>query len=182
MLDAALRFLEVRPRSIAEVRRRLALAGYPEALITSAVARLVDLGMLDDTEFARLWVESRDRAHPRGERALRRELAVKGIASSTVDAILAGRASQHPGSAEGADAAAAARLLQRHGAALARVGDPRVRRQRAYALLARHGFDSDIARSLAARVPDESMAAEDIDRSDAGGDETSGHGPYADDD
>ena len=36
---------------------------------------------------------------------------------------------------------AAERVLVRHAAALGRVADPRVRRQRAYALLARNGFD-----------------------------------------
>jgi hypothetical protein len=47
-----------------------------------------------------------------------------------------------------ADADAARRLLERHASALARVVDPRTRRQRAYALLARNGFDSDICSAL----------------------------------
>ena len=37
-------------------------------------------GYLDDAAFARTWVESRDRARPRGESALRRELTLKGMA------------------------------------------------------------------------------------------------------
>ena len=41
--------------------------------------------MLDDEAFARAWVESRDRARPRGERALRAELRQKGsIARSSM--------------------------------------------------------------------------------------------------
>src|SRR5437016_5917150 len=40
---------------------------------------------------------------------------------------------------------AAERLLQRHARALARTGDSRVRRQKAYALLARNGFDPETA-------------------------------------
>jgi hypothetical protein len=39
------------------------------------------------------------------------------------------------------DLAAAERLLARHERALARETDPRSRRRRAYALLARNGFD-----------------------------------------
>jgi hypothetical protein len=35
--------------------------------------------------------------------------------------------------------------LERHANALARITDPRTRRQRAYALLARSGFDSETA-------------------------------------
>ena len=36
--------------------------------------------------------------------------------------------------------------------ALARVADPRQRRQRAYALLARNGFDPEVCREVAASV------------------------------
>ncbi len=155
VLDAAARFLEVRPRSIAEVGRRLRDAGYRPDLVEAAIARLADLGMLDDAAFARAWVESRDRAHPRGERALRAELRRKGIADAIVVAALEDRAEPRPGGAAGgvegdADAAAAAALLARRGAALLREPDPRRRRAKAYALLARNGFDADVCRDAVA--------------------------------
>jgi len=97
--------------------------------------------MLDDEAFARTWIESRDRARPRGERALRFELARKGVDRKTADETIAERAAKHPE----ADADAAARLLARNARSLDRVGDPRARQQRAYALLARNGFDPDVA-------------------------------------
>ena len=139
VLSAALRFLEARPRSSAEVRRRLLTQGYRAELVEGCMERLLDLGLIDDAAFAQAWVESRDRARPRGERALRTELRRKGIDRQVVDDVLEGREAAHPD----ADAAAAARILERHAHALARVADPRARRQRAYALLARSGFDSD---------------------------------------
>lgn len=143
VVEAALRFLEARQRSVTEVRRRLTRAGYREDLITAAIVRLGDLGVLDDQLFAKTWVESRDRARPRGERALRMELRRKGIAPSTVDEVLGERAG---GIVNGApDDDAADRFLARQARSLARVADPRRRRQRAYAALARHGFDSDTA-------------------------------------
>jgi regulatory protein len=141
VLDAALRFLEARPRSAAEVRRRLTGAGYREDLVDAAIERLGELGILDDEAFARAWVESRDRARPRGERALRSELARKGIDRQVRDDVLDERVIDRPD----ADAAAARLVLERHAHALARVADPRARRQRAYALLARNGFDSETA-------------------------------------
>lgn len=141
VLDAALRFLETRQRSASEVRRRLVLQGYRANLVEGAVERLLELGILDDDAFARAWVESRDRARPRGERALRRELAVKGIDREIVDGTIADRDRTSPG----ADSEAARRLLERHARALDRIAYPRVRRQRAYALLARNGFDADTA-------------------------------------
>lgn len=141
VLEAALRFLEARQRSIAEVRTRLNRAGYRPELVEGAIARLTELGMLDDEAFAESWVESRDRARPRGERALQRELYVKGIDRELIAGTLARREEERPD----ANAEAAARLLERHGAQLRRVPEPRARRQRAYALLARNGFDSETA-------------------------------------
>lgn len=160
VLDAAARFLEARPRSIAEVRRRLATAGYRPELVEPAVARLVELGYLDDEAFARTWVESRDRAHPRGEHVLRRELGLKGIDRAVVDAVLAdrreargpeGRADEGRGiAAVDPDRAAADQLLARRSASLLREPDVRKRRARAYALLARNGFDPEVCASAVA--------------------------------
>lgn len=144
VLEACLRFLEARPRSAAEVRRRLLLHGYRADLVEGAIARLTELGMIDDAAFARAWVESRDRARPRGERALRQELARKGIDRAVRDEAIADRELERPD----ADEDAARRLLDRHASALARVADPRARRQRAYALLARNGFDSELCSAL----------------------------------
>ncbi len=149
VLDAAARFLEARPRSVAEVRRRLTTAGYRAELVEAAIARLTELGYLDDEAFARAWLESRDRARPRGELALRRELQLKGIERALVEQVLAERRETGDPGAADVDAVAAGRLLAGHARSLARVTDPRQRRQRAYALLARHGFAPDVCASVA---------------------------------
>ena len=170
VLEAATRFLEARARSVSEVRRRLTTAGYRPDLIDGAIGRLADLGVLDDEAFARAWVESRDRAHPRGERALRDELRLKGIDRSLVDVVLTERR-EAPGAANGdqpdelpsPDRVAAERLIERQRRALDRIADPRRRRERAYALLARNGFDPETCREVAARVAtrDEDAGGED---------------------
>src|SRR5918993_5350028 len=85
VLEAAARFLEARSRSVHEVRRRLTSAGYRTDLVDGAIDRMTELGMLDDEAFARAWVESRDRARPRGERAIREELRTKGLDRGVVD-------------------------------------------------------------------------------------------------
>jgi regulatory protein len=172
VLEAAARFLESRARSAAEVRRRLTGTGYRADLVDGAIERLLELGMLDDEAFARAWVESRDRARPRGERAIRQELARAGVDRTTVDLVLSERREAVAGVAAddadtvSADQAAAERLIARHARTLARVADPRQRRQRAYALLARNGFDPDVCRAVAAGVDrepggDEGLASED---------------------
>lgn len=163
VLEAAARFLEPRARSVAEVRRRLTGAGYRVDLVDGAIERMLELGMLDDEAFARAWIESRDRARPRGERAIRSELAQKGVDRTTIDLVLEERreaAAGVPGDPDGddtvvsADEAAAERLIGRNARSLARVAEPRQRRQRAYALLARNGFDPEVCRLVAARVGD----------------------------
>lgn len=149
VLDAAAAFLAVRPRSVAETRRRLGRLGYREALVEEAVGRLLALGYLDDEGFGRAWLESRDRARPRGELALRRELRLKGLAPERIAALLeerAGRVDSGPEAPTSVDLAAARRLLEGRAAMLQREPDPLRRRQRAYALLARNGFDPDICR------------------------------------
>jgi regulatory protein len=170
VLNAAARFLELRSRSVDEIRRHLAAARYPADLIEGAIVRLLELGILDDRAFGRAWVESRDRARPRGEHALRQELSRKGLDRDLIAEILAERAGEGPADDDGyasspvvepcADGRAAEKLLARRGAALGRIADPRARRQRAYALLARNGFSPDICREASARfvapgVPDE---------------------------
>ena len=164
VLEAAGRFLEARPRSIAEVRRRLGGAGYRVELVEGAIAKLLEFGVLDDDAFARTWVESRDRARPRGERAIRQELGLKGIERETIELVLGERresalalaSTSETGDeaiAPTADRAAADRLLAKNRRALDRVADPRQRRQRAYALLGRHGFDPETCREVAATIP-----------------------------
>src|SRR6185503_18104891 len=106
VMDAAAAFLAARPRSVVETQRRLRHLGYPHALVDSVVARLQEMNYLDDAAFARAWVESRDRARPRGEAALRRELILKGIDRQVIDEVLMRR---HDGP-DGQDPNAAAAL------------------------------------------------------------------------
>jgi SOS response regulatory protein OraA/RecX len=70
-------------------------------------------------------------------------LRIKGLDGALVDELLGERA----GAGEDVDRIAAERVLARHASALGRVADPRARRQRAYALLARNGFDPETCAS-----------------------------------
>jgi regulatory protein len=151
VMDAAAAFLAVRPRSVGETRRRLRRNGYPDELVERVIGQLVELEYLDDTAFARAWIESRDRARPRGENALRRELALKGVPRDVVAEVLADR-DQAASTDESADMLAATRLLERRRSALEREPDPTRRRQKAYALLARNGFNPEVCREAASAL------------------------------
>lgn len=179
VLEAAARFLEVRSRSVAEVRRRLTSNGYRADLVDGAITRMTELGMLDDAAFAQAWVESRDRSRPRGERAIRVELNQKGLDKGVIDEVLSARRAGGLGFADpdrvidpdepvvSADRAAADRLIAKHARSLARVADPRQRRARAYSLLARNGFDPETCREVAASAAAEPDAqADPLDEGD----------------
>ncbi len=167
VMDAAARFLEARPRSEGEVRRKLTTIGYRSHLVDEVIGRLRVLGYLDDDAFARSWVESRDRAKPRGEHALRRELQLKGVDRQLVDGILDERRDEAraesvtagDGEPASPDDAAAERLLRKKLPAILRETDGRKRRQRAYALLARSGFGPDVCSAVSRRVLDDLPAA-----------------------
>ncbi len=163
VMEAAAAFLAVRSRSVEETRRRLNHLGYPAPLCDQVVVRLVELEYLDDEAFARAWVESRDRARPRGALALRRELQRKGIADDTIATILAqrtegavARVDPQTGSTGDPDREAARKLIERRASSLHREADPRRRRQKAYALLARNGFSPDVCQEVAATVAEDS--------------------------
>ena len=147
-MAAAATFLAARPRSVSETAQRLRHLGYPDALVDRVVDRMQEMGYLDDAEFARAWVDSRDRSKPRGEVALRRELASKGVPRQVVDETLAHRRDTTPSDLP--ERNAARRLLERKRAAIEREPDPLRRRQKAYALLARNGFDPDTCREITA--------------------------------
>jgi regulatory protein len=91
LFSAALRFLAPRPRSRAEVRRRL-LRPRPQreppatAAVERVLGQLEHAGYLNDEEFAAFWVENRERFSPRSARALGMELRQRGVARETVDA------------------------------------------------------------------------------------------------
>lgn len=92
-VQIAVRAIESRPRSTAEIRDRLQRKGVAPEIIDAAVERLHASGLLDDAAFARFWIENRQTCRPRGRHALADELRRKGVnaelVASTLDATLA---------------------------------------------------------------------------------------------
>jgi regulatory protein len=144
--DRAVRFLSYRPRSIAEVRQYLsrAEAGYSVELIEAVVTRLSEQGYLNDAEFARFWVDNRQRFRPKGERALRQELRQRGLESDAIEAALA--------DVDALEAAQqAARPRAERLAALAQA-DPLAFRRKLTEFLLRRGFGYNVAEEVVAAL------------------------------
>lgn len=80
----ALQFIQHRPRSIEETRRRLDKKGFGEEVVQSTLERLQEKHYLDDSEFARIWIENRNEFRPRSDRLLSYELRLKGLADKVI--------------------------------------------------------------------------------------------------
>jgi regulatory protein len=83
----AVGLLARRAHSKWELRRKLRMKGFGAEAVDTAMARLVELGYLDDSSFAKGLV--RRRGGLRGPRALSAELAAKGVDRAEADAAVA---------------------------------------------------------------------------------------------
>ncbi len=144
----ALRLLSYRPRSIAETRQRLLRKGYEEGQVEAAIARLVELGLLDDHAFARAWVENRQVFRPRGQYALASELRQKGISSQVIAEVL-------DEMLQGADEAAQALALARERAGSLSGLEQPVFARRLQGFLARRGYSAEVVRQVVRQVWEE---------------------------
>ncbi|MGZ5404671.1 MAG: regulatory protein RecX [Nocardioides sp.] len=68
-----------RARSRRELADKLAQKNVAEEVATSLLDRFEEVGLIDDAEFARLWVEGRHAAKGLAPRALAQELRRKGV-------------------------------------------------------------------------------------------------------
>ncbi len=140
-LETVGRLLARRPHSEQEARRRMQRAGFDEAVIGHALARLGASGDLDDEAFARAWVENRKDFRPRSAAMMRAELRAKGVGVEAIESALAGFD-------EGRAAEDAALRAARRWAGLAAPD----RRRKISDHLARRGFDYDTIRSVIRRL------------------------------
>jgi regulatory protein len=87
--QAALRLLNFRPRTEAELRAKLAEKGFEQGLVNEVIQRLKEEGWVADERFARAWVESRALGRPRGRRLIALELKRKGISEEIIEEAVA---------------------------------------------------------------------------------------------
>lgn len=142
---AAVRILAKRAKSSGELRRKLREYKYETDAIEWSIERLIDLGVLNDEEYARMVVRSQLSRKPAGRRLLSGKLREKGIEQSIADRVL-------DNMLEDRDALADARKLAQQAArSISDRHDREVRVRRITGRLARRGFDFDVIR----RVMDE---------------------------
>lgn len=144
--EAALKLLERARRTRGDLAQRLRDKGFAATAIEPVLDRLAEVGLVDDTEYARAYLAGRWGRRPAGLRRLQQELRAKGVGD---EAFEAARATLEQRGQAGDDQAAASKLVAQAARRYAAL-EPRVRQQRLYALLTRRGFDREVIRAALA--------------------------------
>jgi len=128
----------------------MAARGYPDEVVDAVLGRLVQVGLVDDEDFAAQWVRSRQAHAAKGRRALAAELRAKGVDGEVIAAAI-------DGIDAGTERALAVDLVERRlrREALGDGDDGKVTR-RLVGMLARRGY----SQSMAVAVVIEAVVAE----------------------
>jgi regulatory protein len=140
-----LRALERRSFARVDLGRRLIRKGHPRPAVDAALERAATLGLLEDAQFARNYVQTRA-ARGRGPARLTRDLMAMGVERGHIDGALA---AEWP---EGSDRSNIPSALAAKRAAQLGHLPRQVRRRRVLAYLARRGFAGRDISELVARV------------------------------
>jgi regulatory protein len=128
----------VRQRSRRELERRLVQAGFEPDEVSTELARLEAVGLIDDEAFARALVEGKMGSRGESRRVVAGRLAQAGVAADVARLAL----DEAPeGEQERADRLVESRHL-----------DPQVASSRLYGFLARRGYPSEIAKAASRRA------------------------------
>jgi regulatory protein len=84
----ALRFLSYRPRSEKEIRDKLRTKQIGPQIIEKIIFKLKEKKFINDEEFARMWIENRNRFKPRSMRLIKLELKQKGISRDLIEKLV----------------------------------------------------------------------------------------------
>jgi regulatory protein len=122
-------------RSEKELHERLLRKKFSDSVIEETILFLKEKKFIDDSEFARIWTESRVKK-PLGVRRLKTELLIKGIDKAIIDYQLNEIKNKYP-EEEIVSQVISQRLSKLKGC------DPQKARQRVYGYLLRRGFSPE---------------------------------------
>lgn len=134
-IDLAFRYLDRRDRTVLEMRRYLEGKRVEPSAIEHALTRLGEQGYLDDARFAQQFADDKRLLDEWGADRIERRLAALGVPADVVRDAVATRD-------RAGELAAAIALLQRR---FPRLGDDPRERARAHGVLARKGYETELA-------------------------------------
>lgn len=138
----ALNYISYRPRSSKEIQDHLRKKGYAPDLGKRVVSHLQKSGLVNDVEFARMFVRDRLKRKHVGKAWMRRALYEKGIPSHLVEKVFKEYISDDD--QEAAAQQAAEKRLRLASASFEKLDEVR-KRKRLMDYLLRRGFPTDIA-------------------------------------
>ena len=149
LLAAGLKFVSYRPRSQRELTSFLQnkLVRWKTAgsvSVAKAIDRLRELGYVNDTNFARWWIDQRIQFRQKGKRAITAELLEKGISREVIAEVFDGLEKSEDGFDELANAR---KILQKKLAFWSKL--PIIeQKKKMYTYLAQRGFSGETIRKL----------------------------------
>jgi len=135
--EIVVRKLSERAHSRSDLAQALAKKQVPEGVVEATLAKFEGAGLIDDEDFARSWVQARQRGKGLSSRALANELRTKGVDDEIAKEVIG---ELDPD----AEVEAAHRLVRARLRSLSRY-DQTTKIRRLTGLLARKGYPSQLA-------------------------------------
>ncbi|MBF0588032.1 MAG: regulatory protein RecX [Magnetococcales bacterium] len=139
LYNRAIRFLARRPYGVMELRRRLSRDGCDEQALEHVLARCLEMGYLDDAQFAESFARNRVVHQLYGPARVWRDLRQLDVEKSLIERALS-LAWEEVDQMEGARRA----LRKRYGRTVEKDVPDRREKKRRYDFLCRRGFDYDV--------------------------------------
>lgn len=139
-----LRRLSAAPRTRKDLHDDLLRREIPEQVAEEVLDRFAELGLIDDSDYAELFVASRRRSRGTARPMLRQELRRKGVGDAEIHAALAEISDEE-------ELERARALVRTRHPALARL-DAATRQRRLMGLLMRRGYSAGVAASVVREV------------------------------
>ena len=137
-MEYAMKYLTARDRTVSEMQAYLDAKEFGEADVDATVARLMELGLLDDGRYAKRFVETRLASKPISRRHLFEQLKGHGVSDADIRAAL--------DSVDAEDESENALAVAEKYARQFRTLEPEKRRERVLSRLISRGFSYDVSR------------------------------------
>ena len=147
--QVAVNFISYRPRSSREVNEKLTRKGFAPEIAAAVVDRLRELMLLNDLEFARMFVRDKLKGKPMGRALLRRKLLEKGLSFQAAERVIKEYVTDE--NEQEAATAVATRKLKASHSRFSKL-ETKVRQKRIADYLLNRGFSSEVAYRTAKNI------------------------------
>ena len=137
-MEYAMKYLTTKDRTVSEMQAYLDTKEFGEADIDATVARLIELGLLDDARYAKRFAETRLAAKPISRRRLWEQMKGHGLSDADIEAAMQTVDAEE----EAENARTVAEKFVRQFGNL----EPEKRRERVLSRLIARGFSYDVSR------------------------------------